>query len=153
MFRLPRAALNCYYHPMWRDCHIRRKTSKPAAFARGLLAAAVFLASALQGVTLCLCAPDPDGCGEHCHDCGSAAEPQTSIVGHVCEHLTVSALQPADKVTAATAKSSGAPLQTPSPHGPQTGAKATLGFNGRARPPGVLSPQFTFIAHSAQMLC
>lgn len=137
---------------MWTGCHKHWSRSKKSAVARGLLAAALFSASVLQGLTLCLCAPDPDGCGERCHDCGSAPEPQSGHLDHVCEHLTISALAPSEKVTSATVKTPAAPLpgfylRT------QPGFSLTLRTKPFAHPPDILSPQFTFIARSTQMLC
>ena len=123
-----------------------------SAVARGLLAAALFSASVLQGLTLCLCAPDPDGCGEQCHDCGSAPEPQAGHLDHVCEHLTISDLAPSEKVTTVTIKVPCAPLPQILPQMP-VGVRLTLRPRAFAHPPDVLSPQFTFIARSTQMLC
>lgn len=33
-------------------------------------------------IQLCLCDPDPDGCGDHCHEC-------TPEAADVCEHITI----------------------------------------------------------------
>ena len=137
---------------MWLETKKRKGGTKIAAGARGLLAAALFSASVLQGLTLCLCAPDPDGCGEHCHDCGSAPEPQSGHLDHICDHLTISALAPSEKFTGVTVKAPCSPLpgfylRT------QTGISLTLRNKPSARPPDILSPQITFISRSTQMLC
>jgi hypothetical protein len=45
--------------------------------------AVLYVAFLLCGtVEICLCDPDPDNCGEHCHDCEDHS-------GHECSHLTV----------------------------------------------------------------
>jgi hypothetical protein len=46
-------------------------------------AAVLYVAFLLCGtVEICLCDPDPDNCGEHCHDCEDHAADE-------CRHLTV----------------------------------------------------------------
>ncbi len=137
---------------MWTGSHKHRNRSKTLAVTRGLLVAVFFAASVLQGVTLCLCAPDPDACGEHCHDCGSAPDPQTAHWGHVCDHLTISQLAPSEKVTPVTIKAPCAPLPGIAPRA-QTGVRLTLRPRAFTHPPDILFPQFTFISRSTQMLC
>ena len=45
--------------------------------------AVLYIAFCLCGSAgICLCDPDPDDCGEHCHDCGSHSEDE-------CLHFTV----------------------------------------------------------------
>lgn len=36
----------------------------------------------LLNVGVCLCDPDPDDCGEHCHDCGGASQDE-------CSHISI----------------------------------------------------------------
>lgn len=48
-----------------------------------MIAASFIVAFSLGGsLQICLCDPDPDNCGEHCHDCGDHSEDK-------CLHLTV----------------------------------------------------------------
>ena len=48
-----------------------------------MIAASFIVAFSLGGsLQICLCDPDPDNCGEHCHDCGEHS-------GDDCLHLTV----------------------------------------------------------------
>ena len=135
------------------DCHKFHKSAGLAAVARSLLATVFFLASILQGVTLCLCAPDPDECGEHCHDCGTVPEPQTTHIDHVCEHLVISVLSPAEKDTFVPVKVSGVSLQKFALYTDQMWSGVRLSVNQFMRPPGVLSPQLIFISCSTQLLC
>lgn len=127
-------------------------------FAAGVclfLGCLLFGLTVLQGVTLCLCAPDPDGCGEHCHDCGSMPEPLSEHVDHVCDHLKVLTLQPA-KITAAGMddllvvlfEALVAPPACLKPIAPVAPV-----LSRTARPPDVLHPQLGFLAYSTQILC
>ena len=54
-----------------------------------LLAAVICFAAPLTARTLCLCDPDPDGCGRECHDCGGETAPTHTILqtGDPCTHL------------------------------------------------------------------
>ena len=59
------------------------KTIKKMCIAATNLAAAFSVALCLRSaIEICLCDPDPDDCGEHCHDCGDHSEDK-------CLHLTV----------------------------------------------------------------
>jgi len=111
----------------------------------------LFALTVLQGVTLCLCPPDPDACGEHCHDCGSVPEPQTQNVEHACDHLTVAELPPGEVISSGfDALLAGlfawvfrqAPVACP-----------LVVFTYPERPPDVLYPHLNFIARSTQILC
>ena len=53
-----------------------------AAFA----AAVIGFAAVARGAELCLCDPDPDGCGHACHECG-AAVPDGISHDEGCHHL------------------------------------------------------------------
>jgi len=110
-----------------------------------------FALTVLQGLTLCFCPPDPDACGEHCHDCGSVPEPQSPKIEHMCDHLTVAELPPGEE----TASGFDALLaglftwvlrQEPA-------AFSNAVFTYPERPPDVLYPHLTFIACSTQILC
>ena len=57
-----------------------RKVGNAAVRAVSLLS----VAFCLNGTaSICFCDTDPDGCGEHCHDC---SEPETE---DSCKHLTI----------------------------------------------------------------
>ena len=58
-----------------------RKLGSAAFRAAGALYVAFSLCGAFE---ICLCDPDPDNCGEHCHDCEDHS-------GDECLHLTVDA--------------------------------------------------------------
>ena len=57
-----------------------------AAFA----AAVTGFAAVVRGAELCLCDPDPDGCGQPCHVCG-AADPEGISQDEGCHHLELDA--------------------------------------------------------------
>lgn len=61
---------------------LRHKIKK---FATATMHVAAFLCAlfCLNGtIQVCFCADDPDGCGEHCHDCSEEDS-------HECDHLSV----------------------------------------------------------------
>lgn len=59
------------------------KAIKKVCIAAAKFAAMFSVTFCLGGAfEICLCDPDPDNCGEHCHDCGEHS-------GDDCLHLTV----------------------------------------------------------------
>lgn len=56
-----------------------RKTGDAVARAVSVLSVAFCL---MGNIGICLCDPDPDDCGRHCHDCSSEPEDE-------CRHLTI----------------------------------------------------------------
>ena len=129
----------------------KKVLSKAASGVRLLCAFSLFALTVLQGVTLCLCAPDPDCCGEHCHDCGSAPEPQTEHVEHACDHLTVAELPPGETFSSGLEELL-AGLFVLAVEPAVACVPAAL-FHAPERPPDVLYPQLNFISRSAQILC
>lgn len=133
---------------------LRKKVLRRTAGAlRLFLAFFLFAVTGLQGLTLCLCAPDPDNCGDHCHDCGCTPEPQSEHVDHVCDHVTVAELPPCER---------GAPgldellaalfVQTLAHNTPCVRVSVTI-LPRPDRPPDILRPHLTFLARSTQILC
>ncbi len=138
---------------MFRWIKRRRTLAKAAAGLRLLCALFLFAATGLQGLSLCFCPPDPDACGEACHDCGNAPDPQAEHVGHVCDHLTVAELPPGeqtptglDRIVAVLA------LRVLAVDKPLV-QDAALWLGGDGRPPDVLYPHLVFITRSTQILC
>jgi hypothetical protein len=121
---------------------------------RLLTAFCLFTLTVLQGLTFCLCAPDPDTCGEQCHGCASLPEPDDTSIKHVCEHLDIAALPPGraasnllDELLAALFLVSG--FRSPTPDF-QT---LTPDFFLAGRPPDVPPSHLIYLARSAQILC
>ncbi|HRR34220.1 MAG TPA: hypothetical protein P5026_08995 [Kiritimatiellia bacterium] len=115
----------------------------------------LFALTVLQGLTFCLCTPDADGDGGHCHDCGTPPTPSTTHLEHLCEHLALAGPPPGEPVPAAVKELSDLLLALaalPScacvPVAPGDAIACHI-----ERPPGVLAPQFLFLARSAQILC
>jgi len=115
----------------------------------------LFALTVLQGLTFCLCAPDPDGCGGHCHDCGTPPAPSETHLEHLCNHLIFEGPPPGEPVPAAVKELNGlllalAAMPPPAcaPVAPQTAPRCHSD-----RPPGVPAPQLLFLARSTQFLC
>lgn len=133
------------------ESHMR----KAAAWMRLAVAFCLLALTLLQGLTFCLCVPDPDGCGAECHDCGSIPEPANTHMEHICDHLEIAVVPPgvaapkplndnlADALVVIAAFQP--PCAKPQP------PDAFSRFFGR--PPDVPPPQLIFIARSAQILC
>lgn len=138
---------------------LRRKESIVSRFAKKVgifVACLLFGVTVLQGVTLCLCAPDPDGCGEQCHDCGSVPEPASGHVEHLCDHLKVFELPPAKMSASAPDDMLAVVLAgwlVLPPYGERSAAPVAVFPGWALRPPSVLYPQLRFIARSIQVLC
>lgn len=129
----------------------KRLLEKAAAGLRLFMALFLFAVTGLQGLTFCLCAPDPDACGEH-HSCGCTPEPQSEHVDHACDHLTVADLPPSesgargfDDLIAAWVVLTPAPA----PFAVVDDAPAPV----PERPPDVRRPHLYFLARSTQILC
>lgn len=118
-------------------------------------ACCLFALTVLQGLTFCLCAPDPDACGDRCHDCGTPPAPSATHVEHLCEHLALVDLPPGEPVPAAVRELAGLLLALASapPAACVPVAPADAPARHIERPPGVLATQFLFLARSTQILC
>lgn len=130
----------------------KRLLEKAAAGLRLFLALFLFVVTGLQGLTLCLCAPDPDACGEHGHSCGCTPEPRTEHVDHACDHLTVADLPPCESGARGFGELLavlGVLAMAQAPHAVVAEDIVTY----QERPPDVLQPQLYFIARSTQILC
>jgi len=126
---------------------------RAATLLRLAVAACLFCLTVLQGLSFCLCAPDPDACGTDCHDCAPLPDGDHSTLEHLCEHLDIAFLAPGQKsdglrellgtlLTALPAMRQAA-VACPAPD-----ALPRL----RKPPPEVLFPQLAFLARSAQRL-
>ena len=129
----------------------KRLLENTAAGLRLFLALFLFAVTGLQGLTLCLCSPDPDACGAH-HSCGCTPEPQTEHVDHACDHLTVADLPPCESGARGFDDLIAALVVL-------TTVQAPLAVvdEDRApvpeRPPDVRQPHLYFRARSTQILC
>ena len=93
-FPLPPLCGLCYGTGMFSGLHRLNRLRKVMAGLRVLTASGLFALTVFQGMTLCMCPPDPDTCGDACHECGSIPEPAGTHIEHVCEHLDINALTP-----------------------------------------------------------
>ncbi len=126
-----------------------------AQCTRLAVAFCLFALTVLHGLTFCLCDPDPDGCGEHCHDCGTPPPPSETHLEHVCDHLILDGPPPGEPVPSAVKELNGlllalAAMPPPAcvPILPPTAPRCRTN-----RPPGIPAPQLIFIAHATQFLC
>jgi len=130
----------------------KRLMEKAAAGLRLFLALFLFAVTGLQGLTLCLCAPDPDDCGDHCHSCGCTPEPQSGHIDHACDHLTVADLPPCESGARGLGELLAALVVLSMAHVP-----LAVVDEDRApvpeRPPDVRQPHLYFLARSTQILC
>ena len=130
----------------------KRWNKKSAAGLRLFLALFLFAVTGLQGLTLCLCAPDPDDCGDHCHSCGCTPEPQSEHVDHACDHLTVADLPPCESGSRGLDDLIAALVVLTTVQAPL--AVVTEGIvTYQERPPDVRRPHLYFLARSTQILC
>ncbi|HNX34279.1 MAG TPA: hypothetical protein PKM57_06605 [Kiritimatiellia bacterium] len=122
-----------------------------AAGLRLFLAFFLFAVTGLQGLTLCLCAPDPDACGEH-HSCGCTPEPQSEHVDHACDHLTVADLPPCESGARGPGDLLAALVVLAMANAPHAVIAEDI-VTYQERPPDVLQPHLYFLARSTQILC
>ena len=120
------------------------KAMKNACITATRIAAALVVACCLGGtLKICLCDPDPDNCGEHCHDC----TPQSS---ELCEHVEIS-------IDASTIPSTDVPIPVVYDAPPPTATLRLLTDNtplSRLRPPSTAPPDCggnNYIYHSFRL--
>jgi len=104
-----------------------------------------------QGMTFCLCAPDPDDCGHACHECSSIPEPGHPHLEHVCDHFNMTMLPPgecAPDVLDALRLLFGAFA----PVAPRCPNIRIVSYYSE-HPPDIPSLHLIFIARSGQFLC
>lgn len=145
----------CYARDMSWKQQLKQMQQRTATLLRLATAFCLFALSVLQGLTFCLCRPDPDACGAECHDCTSLPDAHLSEYTHCCEHLALATLAPGREtpdgihellnalLLIREATRQGCQVVYPLP---------TVPFLSE-RPPGVQYPQLTFIARSTQILC
>lgn len=152
-FRLRDGREPWYDADMFRWVKRRRTLAKAAAGLRLLFALFLFTVTGLQGLSLCFCQPDPDACGEHCHNCGESPDRQTEQVDHVCDHLMVAELPPGENVPTGLDELAAVLalrlLAERVPFEPAASPRLSLS----ERPPDVLHPHLRFITRSTQILC
>lgn len=145
----------CYHGDMFLKRHSAGMLRWAAQGVRLAAACCLFALTVLQGLTFCLCAPDPDACGESCHDCGTPPAPSDTHVEHLCEHLALADLPPGEPVPAAVRELADLllALASATPVACVPVALPAQPARHSERPPGVLAPQFLFLARSTQILC
>jgi hypothetical protein len=120
-----------------------------------VLAACWMLAlTVFQGMTLCLCALDPDDCGHACHECSTIPEPECPHLEHVCDHFNMTTLPPGE-VTPDLLDALRLLFDAVAPAAPRGADGETfqpVSFSSGS-PPDVPPPQLIFIARSKQFLC
>jgi hypothetical protein len=127
---------------------------KATVGVRVLTAFCLFALTVLQGLTLCLCAPDPNACDGSCQACGAGSEPSHTHIKYVCDHLEIAAPSPGvaapnplDELLSVLALAVG--VRVPA-FEPRLYAEPVFLLE---HPPDVRPLQLIFIARSAQILC
>jgi hypothetical protein len=127
------------------------------------LAAFMLLATALEGMRICLCPLTSGTLAQQCHAddacCGSVGSGPSSVIErapHDCGHLTFAALPPADRVTLGTGdlRSLLVAPQVPPSCGFHRDALPQLSFCRSDRhPPGAWPSYGLVVVRTEQILC